>query len=299
MPKVRLFSPSDFLSDIAAPDLNSFYPVLLAEGDSWFTLGGIPAHNLLEGLDFPTSGAAINLANPGDTIAEMEKALKAGAGRRRVDIWASEFGRFVADSAAYPLTAIVLSGGGNDLIDAIPHLLKGGFDFARLQAADASEAIDAEALAKFDRFLTASFTGIVDFVRTHGGPNAHVPIFCHTYDYPTPNDAPARILGARVGEAWIYPKLVAAGVPQRLWVPLTDHLIRHLAATLKSLQLEDFHVVNTLDTLVRAQPGATGESGDWENEIHPTRAGYKKLGRKLAKAIGDELGLQEKEEPVP
>jgi lysophospholipase L1-like esterase len=298
MPRVRVFKPSDFASDIAAPDLNSYYPVLLAEGDSWFTLGAIPAYNLLEGLDFPTFGAVINLANPGDTIAAMERALKTGAGHRRVDLWASEFGSFVADSAAYPLAAILLSGGGNDLIDAIPHLLKRGFDFGRLETADAAEAIDADALAKFDRFLTASFTGIVEFVRAHGGPNAHVPIFCHTYDYPTPNDAPARILGARVGEAWIYPKLVAAGVPQRLWVPLTDHLIRHLAATLKGLRLEDFHVVNTLDTLVRAQPGATGESGDWENEIHPTRAGYKKLGRRLAKAIGDELGLQEKEEPV-
>jgi lysophospholipase L1-like esterase len=298
MPKVRVFRPADFAGDIGAPDLNSFYPVLLAEGDSWFTLGSIPAHNLLEGLDFPTFGAVINLANPGDTIADMRRALESGACLRRIDAWASEFGRFVADSAAYPLSAIVLSGGGNDLIEAIPHLLKRDIDFDALDPAQAAEAIDAEALAQFDRFLTDSFAGIVGFVRDHGGPNAHVPIFCHTYDYPTPNDAPARILGVRVGQAWIQPKLVAAGVPQRLWVPLTDHLIRHLAATLKGLRLEDFHVVNTLDTLVRAQPGATGESGDWENEIHPTRAGYKKLGRKLSKAIADELGLQEKEGPV-
>ena len=63
---------------------------------------------------------------------------------------------------------------------------------------------------------------------------------------------------------------------------------------MKSLDLPDFHVVNTLDTLTRAQLGARGESGDWDNEIHPSRSGYKKLARKLAKAICDELGLQEK-----
>ncbi len=293
MPKVQVFKPHDF-DKVDAPDMNQFSPVLLAEGDSWFTLGAIPAYNMLEQLDFPTFGAVINLAYPGDTVSSMEKALKSGSAQRRVDIWASELGRWVADSAAYPLGGIVLSGGGNDLIEAFPHLLKSPCDYTTIQEANCADAIDADALAKFDRFIKESFSGIVDFVRQHGGPNAHVPIFCHTYDYPTPNDAPATILGARVGSAWMFPKLVERGVPQALWVPLSDYLLRHLAATLKSLELEDFHVINTLDTITRAQPGAHGESGDWINEIHPNRSGYKKLARRVAKAIADELGLQEK-----
>jgi lysophospholipase L1-like esterase len=293
MPRVQVFKPSAF-DHPDAPDLNAFYPVLLAEGDSWFSLGAIPAYNLLEGLDFPTFGAVINLAYPGDTVRDMERALKAGAAHRRVDIWASEFGRWVADSAAYPLAGILLSGGGNDLIDAFPHLLKSNFDFTTLEPGQAADALDAAALAAFDKFVTDSFRGIVDFVRDHGGPNAHVPIFCHTYDFPTPNDAPATILGVRVGSSWLHPRLVERAVPQRLWVPLADHLLRHLAAQLKGLDLPDLHVVGTLDTLARAQLGATGESGDWDNEIHPSRSGYKKLGRRVAKAIADELGLQEK-----
>ena len=81
-----------------------------------------------------------------------------------------------------------------------------------------------------------------------------------------------------------------------LYHTLADFLLRRLASQLKSLDLPDFHVVNTLDTCTRAQLGATGESGDCDNEIHPSRAGYKKLARKLAKAISDELGLQEKPE---
>jgi lysophospholipase L1-like esterase len=270
--------------------------VLLAEGDSWFTLGAIPAYNLLENLDFPTFGAVINLAYPGDTVSAMEKALKAGTAQRRVDVWASELGRWVADSAAYPLNGILLSGGGNDLIEAFPHLLKSPCDYTAIQAANIADAIDPEALARFDQFIQASFTGIVDFVREHGGPNAHVPIFCHTYDYPTPNDAPATILGARIGSAWMHPKLVERNVPQALWIPLSDYLLRHLASTLKGLDLDDLHVINTLDTLTRAHLGAHGESGDWGNEIHPSRAGYKKLARRVAKAIADELGLQEKPE---
>lgn len=295
MPKVQVFKPHDF-DKVDAPDMNQFHPVLLAEGDSWFTLGAVPAYNLLEQLDFPTWGAVINLAYPGDTVSSMEKALKAGSAQRRIDVWASELGRWVADSAAYPLTGILLSGGGNDLIEAFPHLLKSPCDYTTIQPDNIADAFDANALAKFDQFVAASFTGIVNFVRQHGGPNAHVPIFCHTYDYPTPNDAPATILGVRVGSSWMYPRLVEHAVPQSLWIPLSDFLLRRLAATLKGLDLEDFHVINTLDTLTRAQLGAHGESGDWNNEIHPSRSGYKKLARRVAKAIGDELGLQEKPE---
>jgi len=293
MPKVRVFVPHDF-DKPDAPDLNQFHPVLLAEGDSWFTLGAIPAHNMLEQLDFPTFGAVINLAYPGDKVSSMEQVLRAGSAQRRIDVWASEFGQWVGDSAAYPLTAILLSGGGNDLIAAFPHLLKSPCDYTTIQPANIADAFDADALAKFDGFLAQSFTGIVNFVREHGGPNAHVPIFCHTYDYPTPNDAPATILGVRVGSSWMYPRLMEHAVPQSLWMPLSDFLLRRLATTLKGLHLEDFHVVSTLDTLTRAHLGARGESGDWDNEIHPSRGGYKKLARRVAQAIADELGLQEK-----
>lgn len=295
MPKVQVFKPRDF-DKVDAPDMNQFNPVLLAEGDSWFTLGAIPAYNLLEQLDFPTWGAVINLAYPGDTVSSMEQALKAGASQRRIDVWASELGRWVGDSAAYPLTGILLSGGGNDLIDAFQHLLKTPCDYTSIDATNIADALDAEALQKFDTFITDSFTGVVNFVRAHGGPNAHVPIFCHTYDFPTPNDAPSTILGVRVGSAWMQPRLNERAVPQTLWIALSDFLLRRLAATLKSVQLPDFHVINTLDTLVRAQLGARGESGDWDNEIHPSRSGYKKLARRVARAIGDELGLQEKPE---
>jgi lysophospholipase L1-like esterase len=295
MPKVQVFKPHDF-DKVDAPDMNQFNPVLLAEGDSWFTLGAIPAYNLLEQLDFPTFGAVINLAYPGDTVSSMEKALKAGASQRRIDVWASELGRWIADSAAYPLTGILLSGGGNDLIDAFPHLLKTPCDYTKIDATNVADALDEDAQRKFDRFVGESFTGIVNFVRQHGGPNAHVPIFCHTYDYPTPNDAPATILGVRVGCAWMYPRLMERAVPQTLWTALSDLLLRRLATTLKGLDLPDFHVISTLDTIARAQLGARGSSGDWDNEIHPGRSGYKKLGRRVARAIADELGLQEKPE---
>ena len=37
------------------------------------------------------------------------------------------------------------------------------------------------------------------------------------------------------------------------------------------------HLVDTLGTLTPAPADSTGPSADWENEIHPTAAGYSQL----------------------
>ncbi|MEW5880272.1 MAG: hypothetical protein AB1761_07500 [Pseudomonadota bacterium] len=288
MPKVRVIKPNEL--DRYDIFLNDYYPALLAEGDSWFSLGAIPAYNMLDPLEFETFGAVVNLAYPGDTADDMRRALPASGGRR-IDLWASELALHLADRNAYAYQGILLSAGGNDLIAAFPHLLRRGVDYASADPADPAALIDADALARFDTYLTGSLTGIVRYIREDGGPNRDAPIFTHTYDYPTPNDAPARILGVRVGTAWMYPKLVEAGVPQHLWVPVSDYLIEHMARLLRGLDLVDFHVVSTLGTIQRAALGATGSSGEWDNEIHPSRRGYAKLAAKMAAAIRAELGL--------
>lgn len=296
MPRVRIFRPEELDGD-HAPDLNAFVPMMVAEGDSWFTLGSIPSMNLLQELEFDTHGAVVNLAQPGDEANAMRAALRLSGGRR-VDVWASQFGAFVADRAAYPYQAILLSAGGNDLISAVPHLIRRGIDPNDVDPAKPAELVDSARLAEFDAFLVDNLTAIVGFVREHGGPNRDAPIFTHTYDYPTPNDAPATILGARFGSAWLFPRLVEAGLPTSCWQPLTDFLLEHLAHVLTSLDLPDFHVVRTLGTIERAALGATGQSGDWDNEIHPNRRGYHKIAAKLARKISAELGLPEPGRPV-
>jgi hypothetical protein len=41
---------------------------LLAEGDSWFTLGGLPTSNLLFSMKFDASAIIVNCGSPSDTI---------------------------------------------------------------------------------------------------------------------------------------------------------------------------------------------------------------------------------------
>lgn len=290
MPYVHVFSPAELRSD-NPPDLNAFYPRILAEGDSWFSIGSHKAQNLVRNLQFERRACVVNLAYPGDTAAGMADALPTG--RRRTDLWMSDFGGFVGDPSGEEYHAILLSAGGNDLIDALPALLKNGVNYANADPAQPAALLDGAALAAFDHFLSANLRRIVTFVRDSASASRDAPIVMHTYDYATPNNAPAK-MGPLTAGPWMYPVLVARGVPTRFWVPLADHLLRHLADVLTALvgpDMPDFHVVRTLDTVARAALGASAESGDWENEIHLTVSGYRKVASKVAARLVTELGL--------
>ena len=268
--------------DIESEDLNRYALRLLAEGDSWFSLGSVPAKNLLFELRFSESAVVLNLAYPGDEVHKMF--------RRMVD-YGEEFAGWMTMRSTWRWDAILLSGGGNDLIAALPHLLRQDIAAGDLDAADPARLIDAQALERLRRYLIDSYTGFVSVRDRPGSPNAEVPMFAHTYDYPTPNDAPSRgPIGLRLGGPWLHPQL-AGRLPLALWQPVADYLVDAVAETLLALpaRLPHFHVVDTRGTLRRARLGAGGPSGDWENEIHPDRGGYRKLAAKLAAAIEREL----------
>ena len=51
--------------------------------------------------------------------------------------------------------------------------------------------------------------------------------------------------------------------------------------------IENFHVADTRGALTPAAASATGPSGDWENEIHPSAAGYRKLAERVSPVVRD------------
>jgi hypothetical protein len=65
-------------------------------------------------------------------------------------------------------------------------------------------------------------------------------------------------------------------------------VLTDLAKTLNGLALPNFHVIDTLaltTDMLPSAPGTTGDSNDWENEIHPNRGGYRKLAATWATEI--------------
>ena len=207
---------------------------VLAKGDSWFSTGSFPVCNMLQQMQFSRSACILNLAIPGSAprpqpcrsasrTGTMNLAFKSGA--QRAPRW----------------DAILMSAGGNDLINALPHLIRGGINSHR-----ASDYVDSEALFALEQGLVASYARIVSFRDRESSPNRGVPIFVHSYDYMTPSCAPARFYDlVTITGPWLSPQMRA--VPRHLWIPLSNYLIDRVANTLRSLEvtLPNFVVIDT------------------------------------------------------
>lgn len=221
------------------------------EGDSWASFGSVLGNGIVHALEFPERVLITSLAAPGDTLRNMATRNEALA--HVTNNWA--------------LDGLLLSAGGNDLIDALPHMVRAGNT--------PRACIDWAAWRVFVQTLHDHFDKVVALV------DGRCPVYIHTYDFPTPRPAGAvNLPGLRVGP-WLLPAL--AFVPEGLRLAASDLLFKSLRTAL--LMVQGVTVVDTAGTLDRALMGATGESGDWINEIHPTRAGYRKLAPVWERAL--------------
>jgi lysophospholipase L1-like esterase len=243
---------------------------LLSEGDSWFTMAGIPTSNLLFEMRFPVSTRIVNCAMPGDTIKHLSQ-ISHNPGLQR--------GLSKQDGEQWDL--ILLSGGGNDLIDEAGAILIDPDERGSLKMNNTADYCHQPLLEALINRITKGYQRIVELRDEPGAPSSGVPIVCHTYDYPTANNSPARFLGVTLMGPWLYRAFKKENIPEEDWIALADYMFEYLAQGILTLdgQLPNFHVVDTRNTIVRAKPGSRGQSGDWLNEIHPNSKGYAKLSR--------------------
>lgn len=272
----RILSPDELQSDLA-PSMHEFSYQLLAEGDSWFSIGALNllrSANLLLAMRFERSALIVQCANPGDTLRRMSTTTR--------DPY---FQRLLRGRLAWRWSGILFSGGGNDLIDACQ--VGGQHPRAQRILLRTDEWGDAtlgparylsdEGWATFSTYLEANLEALVQL--RDKGPSAGRPLFMHTYGYPTPNDA-----GPGLGlKAWLRPALASMQIPEADW-PATAHLLIDrladllLACAADGARFPNLHVYDTRGLpLVAAASGVTGESGDWLNEIHLNRAGCRKV----------------------
>lgn len=248
---------------------------ILAEGDSWFSIGGFPGSNLLFPMRLQHPAILVNLGYPGDTIRRMAK-IAANHHLRQA----------MSRSHGYRWHAILLSGGGNDLIEDVDGIVfrPGG------RPDHPADYCDEDALLQTLDAVERGYRRIVRLRDRKGSSCRNRPIMTHTYDFVTPRNSPARFFGLPAQGPWLYPALKKASIPRRLWNNISDYLVGRLAERIEGLatgpeRLPDFHVVNTLDTLVPATLGETRESNDWMNEIHPNAVGYARLARKISRRL--------------
>jgi lysophospholipase L1-like esterase len=253
------------------PDDPDFDWRILAEGDSWFTIGAIPSSNLLYELRLKKRTVVLNLGYPGDTIANVARLSGNVEFSRRLvhPNWASNW------------DALLMSGGGNDLIDQAADIIRATPTGTGKKPA---HYVNAERLLQFQQGVQAGYRAIVALRDSDGSPNQGKPIVVHTYDYPTPRPAPATFLIVPITKPWMHPVFERYQVPKGLRNGVADILLDALADALLQLgkELPAFHVVDTRNVLERADINAKGNSGDWLNEIHPNGGGYRKIANKLA-----------------
>lgn len=240
---------------------------LLAEGDSWLDrstpLAGSLPQFLARELDRRgQSTLIIHLAHSGDTLRHITSTLNGP-----LAWWLEQF----------TYDAILLSAGGNDLIDAALDP-PAGQGIVRNMAGrptpvDAQDCLRQAALQLLDSYLSFNFGTLYQAIRS--GRNARTPVLLNGYDTPTARNAPA----APGMGPWLYRAYRKNQVPPVLWPALTALLFQSLRQTMDDwcTGRKALYVVPTTGVLRPAPPDSTGSSGDWANEIHPNAAGWKKL----------------------
>jgi len=284
MPAVICITPDDLSNDHSI--LTGFERIVLAQGDSWFSIGAVPpfaTSNLLFAMDLTRPTCVVNCGRPGATLMNMVDWMKSSA-----------FMTHLSGNLATRWNAIFISGGGNDFINAIqtPAVVPAGPvpQGLRLLLTPQERGPDPQPTAAgyvsdpgwqtFSQHLSMLFSILV--ARREQGPNQGVPIIFHTYDYLLPRDAPAF---PGFGP-WLFKAATSYQVPQTQWSDLGKEFVNRLADLLGAIIAKinadygrdmKLFLVNTRNVLTPPAAGTTGASGDWINEIHPTSGGYDKL----------------------
>lgn len=287
------------IDPLAAMDANNPFPwgfyerQCLAQGDSWFSIGALPptrTTRVLAELKLLKSTVIVNCARPGAILRRMTDTTHE-----------PDFLNLLAGRKAMRWHALLLSGGGNDLIDALgagpenppeQRLLRTPAERGNgpLTGADyVSEAgwkVFRDHIGEvFDKVVAARDAGI----------NKGIPLVWHNYARVMPTG-----VGAGLGQGpWLLPAMERYEVPQDERLKVSDELIARLGqlvAAIVSRHREadatcNLHVADSQSAgLVLADPDADGPSGDWINEIHPTRTGYQKAAEAWQMVLDPILG---------
>ena len=254
----------------------------LAEGDSWMdrstaVSGSLPEYLAREMGRRQRSSLIINISTAGHTL------------RRITDVMDGEFAWWLQQE---PFQAILFSAGGNDFIDAAGKPDPGQGLLRNMSGqplpADGYDCVNHQAIATLiGQFLNPNFDTIYKAIRS-SEKNAATPIFLNGYDTPTARNAPA-VRG--LSGPWLYKAYRKNHIDETLWPSLTAGLFRDIQRTIEGWCVGRIgvHAVPTSGILTPVNPGTPGNRGDWANEIHPNKSGWKKQSKVWADELLSQL----------
>jgi hypothetical protein len=259
-----------------------FHRKCLAQGDSWFSIGALPptrTTRIVAELRLLQSTVIVNCARPGALLHRMTDTTRA-----------ADFRRLLTGRLATQWDAILISGGGNDLIEAVGAPPTADLAQRLLRTPDERGAgplapadyISAPGWTTFSDHLGVVFNQLIDL--RDSGINRGTPLVWHNYARVMPRPAPA---GPGFGP-WLLPALDKFSVPPAARLDVADELLSRLKRLIDDLtaarktadpNCNVFVADSMSQDIVLAAADATDESGDWINEIHLTRGGYRKCAQ--------------------
>ena len=240
------------------------WPVVVAEGDSWFSIADVVGH-----LDDPQGSgsdkdqrqwALLRLERAGDEML----TILSGAQRAKLRCYLKR----------WEVDALLFSAGGNDIVG--PDLLPLLRDYR-----EGAEARDLVQYSRFERRLHQIQDGYRELLDLLSDVGQTSKVFVNSYDYIEPSKNGAELMGfLKVSGPWVLPYMKERGIPRELRGPVIRLLIDAFAAAVDVVAREPRGVGRMIRVETRDLV-----KGDWKDEIHPDRKG----ARRIAKAFEMEL----------
>lgn len=227
--------------------------VLLTEGDSWFSY---PLNaNIADYIEMMSDFSILRLEHNGDDAREI---LGAGSGQLK---------KLKYYLKRYPVDALLLSAGGNDLVaEELPRLLD-----RKVNGHPWQSTVRLASLTAVLDDIAAAYARLLD-ARDALCPQCVV--IAHSYCYFQPNGRKATgPFGLLKAGPWMRPVLLARGIdPDTEGREVARLLVDELHARLSSLAAtrSRFHVVDMRAAL-------PADDVHWADEIHPSGTGFRKL----------------------
>lgn len=232
------------------------WPVIISEGDSWFSF---PIHpNIIDNLD--------EMANRKISLLRLEKngdkALRIIGGKQK-DKLAKYLKRF-------PVNALLFSGGGNDIVgEDLRGLLK-----EKKPGMNWEDCIHKTAAKCRIEGIRGAYLELIQ-LRNENRPDCQ--IYVHTYDLAIPSGRGIKVWKIKIGP-WMKPYLEERNIKDE---DDQRRIIHWLLARFREMILEVAEQPNVV--LVDTQGTLT--ENEWNDEIHPTRPGFKKIATKFREQL--------------
>lgn len=208
--------------------------------------------------------------------------LREGAAGRDSAMWKAALPRVQREIGTFQFDAILLSNGGNDIVgEELKEFVKEASQPQSpgdiLWGMIPESVFDHIRLETFGLALRYAIKDIKSVVQCRDLYSPNSVVYVHTYDYIWPSGVGYR-LGPIKSKPWVKPYLDGVGLTdsskQR---EVTKWLIDQFARELQALvsQNPNMRLIDARDTLKTRQ--------QWENEIHPTAAGFETIAKKCWK----------------